>query len=289
MFQDKIDNVYEILRQTQAACVVFDSPHSGSIYPRDFKHQIPMYIMRAAEDSAVDDLFASVSDKGGVMLRALFPRTYIDANRYETDIAPHMVKNPAKWNLGFEPTDKSSWGHGLIRETLCYGGTKLYKKPLAAKEIMARIEKYHRPYHEALKTLIDEAHDMHGQVWHINCHSMPSSCVSANRKTDFCLGDDFGNACYRAELTDMVKSWLENRGYRVDVNVPFAGGRLVKDYAAPSQGRQSLQIEINKAIYWDEANDKPSKDYNRIKSDMESLSGYIIDTAQSRAMPLAAN
>jgi N-formylglutamate deformylase len=289
MLKDKIKDVYEIIRPSHAAWVVFDSPHSGRTYPKDFKHKLPSFKMRAAEDSAVDDLFEDVPNKGGVMLRALFPRTYADLNRYETDIKRQMLSDPQNWPLAFEPTQRSKWGHGVIRESLNHLQDYLYDERPSAAEVMHRIEHYHRPYHAALKMLIDEAHAMHGQVWHVNCHSMPSSCLGSQSNTDICLGDDFGKACHRAEFTDIIKDWLNAKGYNVDINVPFSGYRLVQDYAAPAQGRHSLQIEINKAIYWNEEKDEPNANYGQVKSDMASLSDYIITTTGSRLMPIAAS
>lgn len=286
--QDTLDGVYEILRPCHAAWVVFDSPHSGRTYPADFKHSVSERKMRAAEDSMVDDLFDAVPEKGGIMLRALFPRTYVDLNRYETDIKRQMLTDPHNWPLGFDPTTRSEYGHGIIRESLRHGHDRLYKKPITTAAAMARIENYHRPYHAALAQLIDDAHAEHGRVWHVNCHSMPSACISPARKTDICLGDAFGAACHRREFTEMVQNWLKDKGYRVDINVPFAGYRLVTDYADPPQGRQSLQIEINKAIYWDERKDKPSANYATVKADMEQLSEYIIDATAAKLMPIAA-
>ena len=293
MFQDKIDdkidNVYEIHRPSHAAWVVFDSPHSGRTYPADFRHILSEKQMRAAEDSQVDDLFASVPEKGGIMLRALFPRTYVDVNRYETDIAPNMMSDPYNWPLEFEPTQRSFEGHGVIRRTLYAPSEALYKKMPSAAQLMHRIENYHRPYHTALKTLIDTAHATYGKVWHVNCHSMPSRCVGRMGKTDICLGDDFGKASDNGELTDIVEHWLKSKGYAVALNVPFSGYRSVQDYSDPVQGRQSLQIEINKAIYWNEEKDRPSEDYAQIKSDMAALSEHIIRETHSRLMPMAAS
>ncbi|MFT7147524.1 MAG: N-formylglutamate amidohydrolase, partial [Yoonia sp.] len=60
---------------------MFDSPHSGSIYPDDFGHAIDRMILRRSEDAHVEELFSDVTDHGATLLHALFPRSYIDPNR----------------------------------------------------------------------------------------------------------------------------------------------------------------------------------------------------------------
>ena len=37
--------------------VIFDSPHSGAVYPTDFDFAAPLAVMRRAEDAFVDELF----------------------------------------------------------------------------------------------------------------------------------------------------------------------------------------------------------------------------------------
>lgn len=290
MLKDKIDNVYEIIRPAQASWVVFDSPHSGRTYPEDFNHIIPQDKMVAAEDSMVDDLFADAPRKGAIMLKALFPRTYIDPNREVSDIKRLMLADPQNWPHGFRPTDKSRHGHGLIRETLYNPGEYLYDRTLSAAELVRRIETYHAPYHEALKSLLDESYAQFGHVWHLNCHSMPSSCASFGGRIDFCLGDAFGRACEPSAFTDIVAKALRDMGYSVRINNPFAGVRLVTDYSAPVQGRHSLQIEINKAIYWDEAKDSPNEDYAQVKADIARMTDRLIaETGNLLAPKIAAS
>ena len=69
----------------QSIPLIVDSPHSGINYPSDFNHQAEFSKLRQAEDSYVDELYNFVSEIGGVILNANFPRSYIDPNRAETD------------------------------------------------------------------------------------------------------------------------------------------------------------------------------------------------------------
>src|SRR5262245_813909 len=64
----------------------FDSPHSGSVYPAGFETLVARPTLRQAEDAFVDELYDQAPRLGATMLVALFPRSYIDANRALTDM-----------------------------------------------------------------------------------------------------------------------------------------------------------------------------------------------------------
>ncbi|MSP87517.1 MAG: hypothetical protein EXQ92_01705 [Alphaproteobacteria bacterium] len=67
---------------TEPLPLVFDSPHSGRVYPADFRFTAPDYVVRTAEDTHVDEL----PGHGATLIGALFPRAYIDPNRHLADI-----------------------------------------------------------------------------------------------------------------------------------------------------------------------------------------------------------
>ena len=82
------DNILTILgEENQTIPLIFDSPHSGHIYPNDFKHNTTFEKLRQAEDSYVDELYKEASNIGAILLKANFPRSYIDPNRAETDFS----------------------------------------------------------------------------------------------------------------------------------------------------------------------------------------------------------
>ena len=87
--------------KSSALPLVFDSPHSGNIYPADFKYGCDFKILESAEDKFVDDLFATVTDYGATLLCAEFPRSYIDVNRRCDDIEPELLGGET-WSGPFE-------------------------------------------------------------------------------------------------------------------------------------------------------------------------------------------
>ena len=154
-------------------------------------------------------------------------------------------------------------------------GVPVYNRDLSVSEVKHRIDGYYRPYHAALKSLLDDAHYRFGQVWHINCHSMPSSSAALtngvlNMQPDFVLGDRDGTSCDLG-FTHMLRDTLRDFGYRVAINNPYKGVELVRRSASPAEGRHSIQIEVSKALYWDEKKNERNKNFNKLKNDINKL------------------
>jgi N-formylglutamate deformylase len=285
LLKDQIDGVYRIDRpQGPALPLVFDSPHSGRIYPADFGYACPEDALRRAEDNEIDLLFDSVPAHGGALLCAEFPRTYIDANRQEDDLDPELIDGPLP--PGARPDGRSYAGIGLVRR-IVRPGLPLYDRKLGLDEIQRRIDGYYRPYHAALASLIEEAHYNYGFVWHLNCHSMPASTGIAGQP-DFVLGDRDGTSCDPA-FTAALKTFLKGFGYRVALNNPYKGVELVRRHGRPREGYHSLQIEINKGLYWNELKNQPNRQYNALKADIGKLVAFCAGYAAASETSIAAD
>lgn len=253
--------------------LIFDSPHSGSIYPDDFNHVIDRMTLRRSEDAHVEEIFAGVTTQGATLLHALFPRSYIDPNRNSDDIDVTMIDG--EWPHEVNPTSKTlSRGVGLIwRDMKAFG--PIYDRQLSPDEIRTRLETCWRPYHQALAALIDEAHEQHGRVVHIDCHSMASmgdrtTEDGAVPRPDFVVSDREGTTC-EPEITDLVADHLRRAGYSVAINDPYKGFELVRRHGRPAEQRHSLQIEINRALYMDEATLSKLPGFRQMEIEMVSL------------------
>lgn len=291
-----MDNVFSVHKPAAPLPLIFDSPHSGDIYPADFGYACDFQTLRQAEDHLVDELFAEVPSCGGALLLAHFPRSYIDPNRSETDIDPVLLQEP--WPYGdISPTIRSDAGIGLIRR-LVKPGIPVYNRTLSAAEIHNRILNYHRPYHKRLQDLIDTAHYNFGQVWHINCHSMPDATAipktplgifdNRSKSVDFCLGDLDGRSC-DLHFTRALRDFLQDLGYTVTLNDPFKGVELVRRHASPARGRHSLQLEINKSLYMDEETLEKNGNFEKLQSDIKSLVQFCADYVHANLKDLAAD
>lgn len=292
-----IENVLSLHAPKNPLPLIFDSPHSGTHYPNDFNYACDFHILEKTEDKYVDDLFGEATTHGACLLRALFPRAYIDVNRAIDDIDPALYERdwPYQNDLPVNPTNRSYAGIGLIRR-LISPNLPVYGTYLSPLDIKSRIETYYIPYHNMLEQMIDGAHKNFGQVWHINCHSMPSASltngtlgrVNPQIQPDFVLGDRDGTSC-DLDLTHTIRDFLNNKGYNVAINNPYKGVELVRRYSTPSIGRHSLQIEINRALYLNEDTYKKSKNYQSLKSDVTALIAHLANYAQSNLIPMAAD
>ena len=262
--------------------LVVDSPHSGSIYPADFRFAAPLALLRRAEDAFVDELFAGAPLHGAALLAALFPRSYIDANRHEAEIDLALLAE--SWPHPVRATRRSARGRGLVRR-LVGPDLAVYDRRLGAAEVQARIARYHRPYHAELQELLDRAHRRFGAVWHLNCHSMRATGWARGRgspRDDFVLGDRHGAAC-EPDFTDLVRRLLVGLGYSVGLNRPFKGAELVRRHGRPAAGRHSLQIEINRRLYLDQGRIEKTAGFDRLKADIDRLIAAVADYARAGA------
>ena len=257
--------------------LVLDSPHSGAIYPEDFSYCCPLPVLRRAEDAYVDELYAAAPGCGATLIGALFPRSYIDANRAADDLDPGMLAGAMPAVLVPRPATRV----GLVRRH-AQPGVPIYDRKLSPDEVLARIERYHTPYHRVLDESCDRLHREFGAVWHINCHSMPSY---GNRREgrrgehgDFVLGDRDGATC-DAEFTDFVARFLRGLGYDVRVNEGYKGVELVRRQGRPHANRHSLQIEVDRSLYMDQKTLEKLPGFARLQADLAALvaalAGYV--------------
>lgn len=272
--------------ETQTVPLVLDSPHSGTMYPADFRHIADMARLRMAEDTHLHDLWRGAVQVGAVLLHALFPRSYIDANRAADDFNPGDLADD--FGAPLCPSVKSELGIGLAWTRVPPDGEPMYNTPLTAAELRYRIAQYHQPYHTVLKDLLDRSHARFGTVYHVNCHSMAhyASAMSTQSKgterPDFVLGDRDGTCC-DPDFTETVREFLLALGYEVAVNDPYKGVELVRAWSNPAKQYHSLQIEVDRLLYMDEATRDPNDGYARIQETFAALAAHLADYASLQA------
>jgi N-formylglutamate deformylase len=257
--------------------LVLDSPHSGVDYPEDFGHACDMPALRQAEDTHVEKLYEFAPALGAAWIEALFPRSYLDANRNTTEIDTALLDGPWPDPVETDPAAlaKVRLGKGLIWR-LTDDGLPIYERRLSVAEVRARIDRCWTPYHAAVRAAIDAAHQRHGYSIHLNCHSMPA--VASSHATghpgmvhaDFVLGDREGTSA-DPRLSRAVGEYLEGLGYSVAYNHPYKGVELVRRYSDPARHRHSLQVEVNRKLYMDERTLELNDGFPALKRDLQSL------------------
>lgn len=272
-----------ILREPTGARIplVCDSPHSGTAYPSDFGHAVPLAQLRQGEDTHIDTLWQSAPDVGATLIAATFPRTYIDPNRSLTDLDPEMIDGD--WPEALAPGEKTRLGKGLIWSRMD-AATPVYERRLSVEEIRTRIGGYYRPYHQTLDETVTALYREFGSLWHLNLHSMPNDAytrlgLDASRPlADFVLGDRDGTTC-EPEFMDLIERCLLDKGYTVARNDPYKGVQLIARIGQPQENRHSLQVEIRRPVYMDEATREPNAGFTRLQRDLADLlqqvAGYV--------------
>lgn len=240
----------------QTTPVVFASPHSGCNYPTTFRaaSQLDAVALRRSEDAFVDQLYERAPLFGAPFLRAHFPRAYVDPNREPWELDPGMFSDELPdWVNTSSPRVRA--GLGTVAKVVT-DGAEIYKDTLTFAQAEQRVETCYKPYHAALKELLDDTQAQFGTYLLIDCHSMPSiggpmDFDSGNNRVDMVLGDAHGTSC-APEVTALVQTVLEGMGYNVVLNTPYAGGFTTRNYGQGSAPGHALQIEVNRALYMDE-------------------------------------
>lgn len=258
----------------QSAPLVLDSPHSGSIYPEDFRYNCPKAWLRETEDGLVDEIFSAAPKLGLPLLKAFIPRSYIDVNRAENDIDPKILQSP--WPEQNKVSARSEAGIGLIRRIYKQRDPQpIYNRFLSVNEVRARIEKYYRPYHKTLADTLEDTHKAFGIVFHLNCHSMPLQ-DDLHFRGEIVLGDRDGTSCH-SSFTHFVEECLTKMGYRVLINHPYKGVEILHRHGHPAQNRHSLQIEILRSLYMNEKTRGKTPGFKTTQQDMTSLLKQLVD------------
>ena len=268
--------------------LVFNSPHSGRIYPSAFlaASRLDSLALRRSEDAYVEELFAFVADLGAPLLYAHFPRAYLDVNREPYELDPVLFRDGLPHYANTQSV-RVVGGLGTIARIVSESD-EIYREPLTVGAALERINRLYTPYHETLRRLLLNAQKEFGLAVLIDCHSMPSSpAMDGGDRPDFVLGDRFGTSC-SGELTRLAANHLKGLEYKVALNKPYAGGYITEHYGRPHKGRHALQIEINRALYMDETSFEKSSGFMRLKGDLETMVKALTAGIPGLAIPRAA-
>src|SRR5690606_16258052 len=129
---------------------VFNSPHSGRYYPDSFlrSSRLDPHSIRYSEDCYVDELFAAVPRLGAPLLKAHFPRAFVDVNREPYELDPRMFIEPVPPYANTQST-RVAGGLGTVPR-MVGEGQLIYPGRISLDEAFYRIEDLYKPYHQTL-------------------------------------------------------------------------------------------------------------------------------------------
>jgi len=266
--------------ERQILPLVFASPHSGCDYSEAFlaASRLDPLALRRSEDCFVDEIFQAAPRLGAPLIRALFPRAFVDANREPFELDPAMFAGelPAYANTR---SPRVAAGLGTIARVVA-NGADIYRGKLDFSEALGRIRRHYWPYHKSLSELVERTKADFGACILVDCHSMPSNGGpsiggpvdrdAGAKRVDFVLGDCHGTSCAPAVI-ETVQAALRELGYYVARNRPYSGGFVTRHYGKPEDGVHGLQIEVNRFLYMDESRIRRSEGLARLARDMQRV------------------
>ncbi len=270
------NDAFVALRPLTPGRFVFASPHSGTAYPPEMgcDPTLPEDSLRSAEDALVDRLIAPGVDRGATVVLGRLGRAWVDLNRDPADLDPLLIESVPDGPI----SARTAAGYGVIPR-LTGDGRALYGRRLTLDEAQARIARAHRPYHQALAYGMEAARDRHGEAVLVDWHSMPARATQGAggaRGPDVVLGDRHGSSC-SAELTRRLRRAFEALGWRVALNQPYAGGWTTQRWGRPSEGFHAIQIELNRALYFDEVARSPGPGWSRTEKGVARVIANLLD------------
>jgi N-formylglutamate amidohydrolase len=289
-FEAELDPPFEILEPVQwRGPVVFNSPHSGRVYPPAFLNaaRLDLATLRRSEDSFVDELFAGVVRRGHPLMRAHFPRCYVDVNREPYELDPRMFDGRLP---SFANTRSMRVAGGLGTVARVVGeAQEIYDARLPVGEALRRIEGLYKPYHRALRGLMTRIHRDFGAAVLVDCHSMPSAAGAKDDRprADVVIGDRYGTSCVGA-VADTMEETLRGLGYSVNRNKPYAGGFITEHYGNPASGLHAAQLEVNRALYMDEQRFERGASFAQLAADLVTMADRLAEVPIEELRPYRA-
>jgi N-formylglutamate deformylase len=277
--REELNPAFEILEPVEwRGPVAFNSPHSGSIYPGTFlaATRLELAVLRRSEDCFVDELLVGIVPRGNPLMRAHFPRCFVDVNREPYELDPRMFdgKLPPFANTR---SMLVAGGLGTLARVVA-DAQEIYDRRLPVDDALQRIEWLYKPYHRALRRLITEVHRDFGTAVLVDVHSMPSAAGPKDDRprADVVIGDRYGTSCLGI-IVDTIEDVLRQLGYVVSRNKPYAGGFITEHYGNPAAGLHTVQLEINRALYMDERRLERKDTFATVAQHLELVSDRLND------------
>ena len=259
---------------TPAGPVILSVPHAGRAYSAALmaSARVPLDILRQLEDRYIDEV-ARLAHGGITTFIQHAPRALIDLNRSEQDRDP-LVDDGAD-PLMLRPTSpKIRGGLGLVPRRVGDSGN-LWRRRFTAAEIKQRIDRVHRPYHQALGQALNDAHGRYGTAVLLDLHSMPPLAQGHPR---IVLGDRFGSSA-SARFLCRMEAVISGSGLTYSRNSPYAGGHILASHGRPAEGVHAVQLEVDRSLYLDDDLVELGPGWNLVTALIAKLIAALADEA----------
>jgi N-formylglutamate deformylase len=215
-------------------------PHDGVVVPPELLLRMTPQA-RAVPDTdwQVSRLYEFARRMGASVLIPRYSRYVIDLNRSAEDIQLYPGRN----------------GTGLCPLQRFDGGAVyLQGEEPSADEIGERVERYWRPYHDALRDELERKRALHGRaiLWegHSICSTLP--WLFEGRLPDLNFGTADGHSCGSHLESRIAAVAASQFDYSWVLNGRFKGGYITRHYGRPVEGIEAVQLELAQSTYMDE-------------------------------------
>ena len=215
-------------------------PHDGSAIPDALASRMTESARTAPDtDWFVSRLYDFARSLGASILVPAYSRYVIDLNRPPDDVSLYPGQN----TTGLCPIVQFS-GEPVYRDG---------EEPTLA-EMTERIQRYWRPYHDALQAELRRLRSRHGRVVLWEGHSIRSHVpfLFEGRLPDLNLGTAGGTSCDVATQQRIERVLADQSRYSWVSNGRFKGGYITRHYGRPAEGVEAVQLELAQCNYMDE-------------------------------------
>ena len=223
--------------------LIVSIPHAGTDLMTFEPAFVSPWLARKDADWLLDELYDFVEPLGATLVRTRLSRSIIDVNR--------------------DPSGASLYPGQATTElvpTTTFDGEPLYRPGLApeAAEIADRRRLYFDPYHAALAGEITRLRQKHRRIALFDAHSIRSIIprLFDGELPVFNLGTNSGASCDPG-LRETIGVVLAASGQTSIVDGRFKGGWITRAYGHPSEGVETVQLELACKAYMHEP-DHPS-------------------------------
>ncbi|WP_374833045.1 N-formylglutamate deformylase [Paenochrobactrum pullorum] len=211
--------------------VIIALPHTGTDVPDDIMVRLNDNGLKLADtDWHIHHLYGGLLEDA-TMIRATFHRYCIDANRDPEGVSLYPGQNTT-----------------TLIPTTDFDGLAIWKEgeEPTSDDIEDRLNRFHKPYHDALAAEIERVKKIHGIAILYDCHSIRSHIpfLFEGILPDFNIGTDMGKTCAPEIEAIAVDVTSKAQGYTSILNGRFKGGWTTRHYGKPENRVHAIQMEL---------------------------------------------
>lgn len=204
--------------------VIITIPHSGIYLNKFIYDNLLEDVILANTDWYLQDFYSFLEELGFTVIINNISRYVIDPNR---DI---NAKNETNYTNTLIYT-KTTWGK------------EMYKNKPDLVEITKRINNFYIPYHKSIEKEINKKLQHFNKVYLIDLHSF-----GREQSTDIVLGNN-NETTTSQEFINYIEKILNEKNFKVQRNIPYKGGYIVRYHGKNINKCETIQIELSYKSY----------------------------------------